>query len=102
MITSRHNPAEWNGVKYKASYGGSGKPSIMTAIEGYLGKALPKSATPAAIAEVDFNTDYIAAITRFVDLDSIRSSGDKFLIDDMYGAGRRIISGSFAKGGGAV
>ena len=33
MITSSHNPAEWNGVKYKASYGGSGKPSIMTAIE---------------------------------------------------------------------
>src|SRR6266700_3370242 len=49
MITSSHNPAEWNGVKYKASYGGSGKPSIMTAIEGYLGKTLPKSAVPAAI-----------------------------------------------------
>jgi phosphomannomutase len=26
MITSSHNPAEWNGVKYKASYGGSGSP----------------------------------------------------------------------------
>ena len=25
MITSSHNPAEWNGVKYKASYGGSGE-----------------------------------------------------------------------------
>src|SRR5678815_5746389 len=33
MITSSHNPAEWNGVKYKASYGGSGLPSIMSAIE---------------------------------------------------------------------
>ena len=41
MITSSHNPAEWNGVKYKASYGGSGKPSIMTAIESYLEKPLP-------------------------------------------------------------
>src|SRR5712675_1995144 len=68
MITSSHNPAEWNGVKYKASYGGSGKPSIMTAIEGYLGKALLKSATPEAITEVDFNTEYVAAIARFVDL----------------------------------
>ena len=37
MITSSHNPAEWNGVKYKASYGGSGKPSIIAAIESYLG-----------------------------------------------------------------
>ena len=99
MITSSHNPAEWNGVKYKASYGGSGSPSIMTAIEGYLGKDLPKSAKPAAITEVDFNTEYVAAIARFVDLDGIRASGYKFLIDDMYGAGRGVISGIFAKAG---
>src|ERR1700732_2738758 len=32
MITSSHNPYNWNGVKYKATYGGSGKPSIMAAI----------------------------------------------------------------------
>jgi phosphomannomutase len=99
MITSSHNPAEWNGVKYKASYGGSGKPSIMTAIEGYLGKALPNSVARAAITEVDFNTEYVAAIARFVDLDAIRASGYKFLIDDMYGAGRGVISGIFAKAG---
>ncbi len=71
MITSSHNPAEWNGVKYKASYGGSGKPSIMTAIESYLDKPLPKAARPAAIEEVDFNPEYVAAIARFVDLDAI-------------------------------
>jgi phosphomannomutase len=96
MITSSHNPAEWNGVKYKASYGGSGKPSIMTAIEGYLGKPLPKSDAPAAITEVDFNPEYIAAITRFADLDAIRASGYKFLIDCMYGAGRGVVAGIFA------
>ena len=33
MITSSHNPAQWSGVKYKAWYGGSGKPSIMAGIE---------------------------------------------------------------------
>jgi phosphomannomutase len=99
MITSSHNPAEWNGVKYKASYGGSGKPSIMTAIEGYLGKPLPKSATAAAIEEVNFNPEYVAAIAKFVDLDAIRASGYKFLIDDMYGAGRGVIAGIFAKAG---
>ena len=86
-------------MKYKASYGGSGKPSIMTAIEGYLGKPLPKSAAPAAIDEVDFNPEYVAAIARFVDLDAIRASGYKFLIDDMYGAGRGVIAGIFAKAG---
>src|SRR5260370_1349116 len=99
MITSSHNPAEWNGVKYKASYGGSGKPSIMTAIEGYLGKAVPNSAAPAAITGVDFKTEDVAAIARFVDLDAIRASGYKFLIDDMDGGGRGVISGIFASAG---
>jgi phosphomannomutase len=97
MITSSHNPAEWNGVKYKASYGGSGLPSIMSSIESYLGKALAKSAAPAAIKEVDFNPEYVAAIARFVDLDAIRKSGYKFLIDVMYGAGRGVVGGIFAK-----
>jgi phosphomannomutase len=99
MITSSHNPAEWNGVKYKASYGGSGKPSIMTAIESYLDKPLKKAGAAAAIEEVNFNPEYVAAIARFVDLDAIRASGYRFLIDDMYGAGRGVIAGIFAKAG---
>ncbi|HEV2710844.1 MAG TPA: phosphoglucomutase/phosphomannomutase family protein [Edaphobacter sp.] len=97
MITSSHNPAEWNGVKYKASYGGSGLPSIMTSIESYLGKPLAKSAVPATIEEANFNPDYVAAITRFVDLDAIRASGYKFLIDVMYGAGRGVLAGIFTR-----
>jgi phosphomannomutase len=99
MITSSHNPAEWNGVKYKASYGGSGKPSIIASIEGYLNLPLPKAPEPAAIVEADFNTDYIVAITNFVDLVAIRQSGYKFLIDTMYGAGRGVIAGIFTAAG---
>ena len=99
MITSSHNPAEWNGVKYKASYGGSGRPSIISAIEGYLDEPLPKAPAPATIEEVDFKADYIAAITNFVDLDAIKASGQKFLIDCMYGAGRGVIAGIFTKAG---
>ena len=44
MITSSHNPAQWNGVKYKAWYGGSGKPSIIASIESFLGKPTPQPA----------------------------------------------------------
>ena len=98
MITSSHNPAEWNGVKYKASYGGSGKPSIIAAIETYLDKPLA-DAVPARIEEVDFNPPYIAAIESFVDLPAIQASGYRFLIDCMYGAGRGVIAGIFARAG---
>jgi phosphomannomutase len=99
MITSSHNPAEWNGVKYKASYGGSGKPSIMTAIESYLEKPLASAAAAAKVEEVNFNPEYIAAIARFVDLDAIKASGYKFLIDVMYGAGRGMLAGIFMRAG---
>src|ERR1035438_3970628 len=58
MITSSHNPAEWNGVKYKASYGGSGSPAIMAAIESYLGQGLRVAASSGAITEADFLSPY--------------------------------------------
>lgn len=99
MITSSHNPYQWNGVKYKASYGGSGKPSIMAAIESCLGKPLPQAATPAPVVRVDFCPPYIKAIAAFVDLKKIADSGYKFAIDSMYGAGSGIIAGIFSRVG---
>ena len=99
MITSSHNPAEWNGVKYKASYGGSGKPSIIAAIEGYLYQPHASSLIRAEVEEVDFLPTYIAAIESFVDLDALRASGYKFLIDCMYGAGRGVVAGIFERAG---
>jgi len=99
MITSSHNPAEWNGVKYKASYGGSGSPVIIAAIEDYLEKPLAKTVQPAKIEEVDFAPPYIAALEAFVDLKAIKASGYKFLIDVMYGAGAGYIAGIFTRAG---
>ena len=97
MITSSHNPAQWNGVKYKAWYGGSGSPSIIAEIESYLGAAVPKAATPAPIDLVDFIKPYMQAIESFADLDLISRSGFKFGIDSMYGAGRELIAGIFTE-----
>ena len=97
MITSSHNPAQWNGVKYKAWFGGSGSPSIISEIESYLDLPVKKTAKPAAIEEVDFITPYMAAIEKFADLDLIAKSGFKFAIDSMYGAGRELLAGIFTR-----
>jgi len=97
MITSSHNPAQWNGVKYKAWFGGSGSPSIIAEIESYLGAPVPKAATPAVIEEVDFISPYMTAIENFADLDLIAKSGRKFGIDSMYGAGRELLAGVFTR-----
>ncbi|MGA8668238.1 MAG: phosphoglucomutase/phosphomannomutase family protein [Terracidiphilus sp.] len=97
MITSSHNPAQWNGVKYKAWYGGSGKPSIIAEIETYLGKPVVRPAQPAPITEIDFLPPYLQAIESFADLDLISHSGMKFAIDSMYGAGGTLISDIFTR-----
>jgi phosphomannomutase len=97
MITSSHNPAQWNGVKYKASYGGSGKPSIIALIETYLDQPVPRAAKPAVITQVDFLPDYLKAIESFADLDLIAKSGMKFGIDSMYGAGGTILANIFRR-----
>jgi len=97
MITSSHNPAEWNGVKYKAWYGGSGKPSIIAAIETYLDQPVAKSTKPAAIEEVDFLPTYLKSIEDFTDLDLIARSGMNFAIDSMYGAGSTLIADIFTR-----
>ncbi len=97
MITSSHNPAQWNGVKYKGWYGGSGKPSMIAEIETFLGAPVTKAAQPAAITEFDFLPDYLNAIESFADLDLIARSGMKFAIDSMYGAGGTILSDIFQR-----
>jgi phosphomannomutase len=97
MITSSHNPAQWNGVKYKAWYGGSGKPSIIAAIESYLGKPLRLAEQSARIDEVDFLPAYLEAIEGFADLNLIAKSGMKFCIDSMYGAGGTILANIFKR-----
>ena len=98
MITSSHNPAQWNGVKYKAAYGGSGSPSIMAEIESMLGKPLP-SGKNASIERVNFVPPYVDAIQKFVDLDLIAKSKRRFVIDAMYGAGAGILAGIFSRVG---
>ena len=97
MITSSHNPAQWNGVKYKAFYGGSGSPAIIAEIEGFLGAEVPQADKPAPITEVDFITPYMTAIEKFADLEMIAKSGRKFGIDSMYGAGRELLAGVFER-----
>ena len=99
MITSSHNPFQWNGVKYKARYGGSGSPSIMSAIENYLGQPLPRTGSAAAVLEADFLTPYVDAISRFADIKRIAQAKQKYAIDCMYGAGRGVLAGIFGQAG---
>ena len=95
MITSCHNPWNWNGVKYKASFGGSATPAIMKIIEQELAAgAMPKGSV-AAIAEVDLTKPYIEAVCKFAGTERIAGAKFKFAVDSMYGSGRGILSRIF-------
>ena len=99
MITSSHNPWNWNGVKFKGSFGGSATPAIMKKVEDELrAEAMPQGGK-AAIEEVDLKAPYVAAICRFADLDLIARAKFKIAIDSMYGSGRGILAGIFGEHG---
>ena len=98
MITSSHNPWNWNGVKYKAGYGGSATPAIMQSIESALDA--PCIERPGGkVTSADFKAPYVAALKKFVDLDAIRKPSFKFAVDAMYGSGRGVLKGIFTEAG---
>src|SRR5215472_16286933 len=60
MVTSSHNPWNWNGVKFKAKFGGSATPAIMKKVEAELDGAPPAASSKAApIEEVDIKPAHI-------------------------------------------
>lgn len=99
MVTSSHNPWNWNGVKFKAKFGGSATPAIMKKVEEELGAGAMPQGGKATIEETDLKTPYIAAVCRFADLDAIGKAKFKIAIDSMYGSGRGILAGIFRERG---
>ncbi len=102
MITSSHNPFHWNGVKFKEKFGGSATPGAISKMEDEI-RAADKTGAPknagGSVSAFDPRPDYIAAITKFADLDLIARANFKFGIDCMYGAGRNVLAGIFAQRG---
>lgn len=98
VITASHNPYRWNGVKFKAPYGGSAAPAIIHRIETHLDRLerAPRRARkvkPAAIETVDLVSPYLEKLKTLVHLDRIRESGRRFVVDPLYGTAR----GCFAR-----
>jgi len=99
MITSSHNPWNWNGVKFKGKFGGSATPGIMKKVEEELrAGAMPRGAK-AAIENVDLKSAYIVAVCGFADLNLIGKANFKVAIDSMFGSGRGILAGIFRERG---
>src|SRR5689334_12666357 len=91
MVTSSHNPWNWNGVKFKGKFGGSATPAIMKKIEDELHAGAMPNGRSASIEEVNLKPAYVGAVCKFADLDLIKKAGFRFAIDSMHGSGRGIL-----------
>ena len=100
IITASHNPATWNGFKFKPEYAGSATQEITDDLEEAIRKVGPVDAaeidaalrhsreggTPL-VKNFDPSEPYFEHLARLVDLDAIRSAGFRVVVDAMYGAG---------------
>jgi phosphomannomutase len=96
VITSSHNPWNWNGVKFKAKFGGSATPAIMKILEEELADGAVPRGPAAAIVELDLKRAYSAAVCRFADVNLIAKTKFNFAVDAMYGAGRGVLATIFS------
>ena len=51
MVTSSHNPWNWNGIKFKAKFGGSATPAIMKSIEEVLAGGVAPGGGPPTLSQ---------------------------------------------------
>lgn len=102
LVTASHNPPQWNGIKFKESYGGAASPEYTARIEkkileneGIPARTYPDFETLRASEKIEIfdpNTTYVRHLRDFIDVGAIRRSGFKIVVDPLYGAGTDFIS----------
>ena len=84
MVTASHNPAEYNGLKFKAWYGGSAVPSIYQAIEDAI-DAPAATKGQGMVTDADILSGYLVALQDALDLETLRSGDLHILHDPIHG-----------------
>jgi alpha-D-glucose phosphate-specific phosphoglucomutase len=104
MITASHNPYSWNGIKYKASYGSSALPSIVSQIEKELAwvQENPQTPLPARknlIQPLETRAPYLDTLEKLVDWQRLRDAKFRFVSDVMHGSAAGLLRELFTRNG---
>jgi len=97
VITASHNPAEFNGYKIKSATGGSADVSITKKVEQLLfakkTKTMPlqDALKKKMISLENIADEYVAFLRSYLDLERIKGSRFKVLVDCMYGSGNGFV-----------
>lgn len=92
MITASHNPGKYNGLKFKASYGGSASPEIMAEIAQCVrplensGRSFPKAAMSSTVQYFAPQAAYLEHVKAMLNLKTLASYKGKIVFDVMHGA----------------
>lgn len=104
VITASHNPANFNGFKIKAPWGGSAAPETTAAVEKLVDANPPKRGEVCGLS-ADSNEmlapaveSYREQIASYIDLDRLRQAAAVVVVDPMHGAGGKWVE-SFLTGG---
>jgi phosphomannomutase len=95
-ITASHNPPEYNGIKFKAGYGGPFFTEETHKVEKLIGKS-KIIRSEENIVRTDFLPIYLEQIESLIDFEAIRKSNINVLIDSMGGAGDKLIQNILEK-----
>ncbi len=110
IITASHNPAIWNGFKYKTEDGASVPAEIIATLEKNISRTLAtgninhmpltEAMEQGLVEYLDLAPAYFGQLNSLIDLNELRQAKLKVVVDPMYGAG----AGYFKKllGGGAI
>jgi alpha-D-glucose phosphate-specific phosphoglucomutase len=104
MITASHNPYSWNGIKYKASYGSSALPSIVSQIEKELAwvQENPVASSPPRknlIHKLETRKPYLDTLEKLVDWERLRAAKFRFVSDVMHGSASGLLRELCARNG---
>ncbi len=83
VVTASHNPAKYNGLKFKAWYGGSALPEMYAAIAGSLDRRERRSG--GAVREENILDDYLDGVRAQLDIALIKSAALTILHDPIHG-----------------
>ena len=97
IITASHNPGSWNGFKYKGEEASSASPQVLAQLEKCIsqieahGKVmripLDQALKDGMVEWFNPLPPYLRHIGELVDLERLRNSGLKVVVDSMYGVG---------------
>src|SRR5580698_7909114 len=104
LITASHNPYQWNGIKYKASYGSSALPSIVAQIEIELAEVQKNAVAPLPprkelIQSLEPRAPYLDTIEKLIDWERLRKAKLRFVSDPMHGSATGLLPALFARNG---